>query len=315
MFRSTATVRSRFKRLPNEKRICVARGRDIILGWTKSGHARCGRSSYRVSASDTGALNWRRGRSTAVCGCGGQGCAWRHGCCVAPVTCGYGRSATRRPSRPTGVLRLGAKRGVSGVVMAAGSTTVGARRCRSACPRDSADIAEGRRGMTRAWARPAVAAGARRPSGVPARACDPCDAPHSTARSSGPWRVTRRAVPGAARAIPAARPPTRPARDGPAPMRQTVREAVARRGREEPLARPMGPPVVAQSREERRRQRDVAIAVPLAVHVQQHPAAVDLGDLDPRVFEQPAAARVDRRQASDRRGSAPARAPAAPRRG
>src|SRR5712691_3137569 len=86
-------------------------------------------------------------------------------------------------------------------------------------------------------------------------------------------------------------------RDRPTLVREAVLEPATRGSREEPLARPMGAPVVAQPREERRRQRHVAVAAALAVNVQQHPATVDVGDLDPRAFEQPQAARVDRRQA------------------
>ncbi len=50
----------RTRRPANEKRICVARSRDTILGWTKSGHGRCEWGSYRVSASDLDAVS-RRG--------------------------------------------------------------------------------------------------------------------------------------------------------------------------------------------------------------------------------------------------------------
>jgi len=47
---------------------------------------------------------------------------------MAAETCGHGRSATRRHARPIGVWRRGSERRQHGVLMAAGSTTVGARR-------------------------------------------------------------------------------------------------------------------------------------------------------------------------------------------
>jgi hypothetical protein len=106
------------------------------------------------------------------------------------------------------------------------------------------------------------------------------------------------------------------ARDRPTLVREAVLKTTTRRGREEPLARPMGAPVVAQAWQEGRRERYKAVAGPLAVNVEQHPPTVDVGNLDPRTFEQPQATGVDRRQAlAVRRGSAPARAPAVPRRG
>lgn len=77
------------------------------------------------------------------------------------------------------------------------------------------------------------------------------------------------------------------ARDRPALVREAVLKATTRRGREEPLARRMGPPVVAQAREEGRGQRHIAVAGPLAVKVEQHPATVNIGNLDLRAFEPP----------------------------
>jgi hypothetical protein len=97
-------------------------------GLDEPGHGRCDWSSYRVSASETGAVSRLSGRSSAVCRSGGRGCGWRRGWSATPVTWAYGRSATRRLSRPTGMWRQGAERGVRSVVMVAASTTVGAQR-------------------------------------------------------------------------------------------------------------------------------------------------------------------------------------------
>ena len=87
------------------------------------------------------------------------------------------------------------------------------------------------------------------------------------------------------------------ARDGPALVGQAMPQAAARRGREQPLARAMGAPIVAQPREDGRGQGHVAIPFTFAVNVQQHPPAVDIGDLEPRAFEQPQSAGVDGGQA------------------
>ena len=97
----------------NEKRIRVARSRDTILGWTKSGHEGCEWGSYRVSASNTDAVSRRDGRSHEVSRSGGRGCERRGGRSAAPGTCGHGRSATRRHSRPIGAWRQAAEGGVS----------------------------------------------------------------------------------------------------------------------------------------------------------------------------------------------------------
>jgi len=119
--------------IPNEKRknekgFVSREAATRILGWTKSGHRRCDWGSSRVAASDTGAVSRLSRRSSAACRCGGGGCAWRRGCAATPVACADGGSATRRRSRPMGVWRPAVEHGVSGVVMAAASTTVGARR-------------------------------------------------------------------------------------------------------------------------------------------------------------------------------------------
>ena len=87
------------------------------------------------------------------------------------------------------------------------------------------------------------------------------------------------------------------ARDGPALVGQAVTQAVARRGRDQPLARAMGAPIVAQPREDRRGQGDVAIPFAFAVNVEQHPPAVDIGDLAPRALEQSQSTGIDRGQA------------------
>ena len=59
--------------------------------------------------------------------------------------------------------------------------------------------------------------------------------------------------------------------DGPALVGPAVPQTVARRGREEPLSRPMGAPVVAQPREEGRGQRHIAVQFAFGEHDQLHP--------------------------------------------
>ena len=84
--------------------------------------------------------------------------------------------------------------------------------------------------------------------------------------------------------------------DGPAVVRETVRQAAAGRCGKHPLARAMRPPIRPQPREDRGRQRDVAVLFAFAVDVHHHPRTVDIGDLETRPFEQPESAGIDRRQ-------------------
>ena len=61
----------------------------------------------------------------------------------------------------------------------------------------------------------------------------------------------------------------------------------------EPLRRAVRPPVIAQEREGRRRERDVAVVLSLPGHMDEPAGAVDLGHLEARPFQQAQAAGVD----------------------
>src|SRR5712692_9870887 len=75
--------------------------------------------------------------------------------------------------------------------------------------------------------------------------------------------------------------------DGPTVVGETVGQAAAGRCGKHPLAPPMRPPIRAQPRQDRRRERDVAVLFAFAVDVYHHPCTVDIGDMQVRPFEQP----------------------------
>ena len=73
--------------------------------------------------------------------------------------------------------------------------------------------------------------------------------------------------------------------DGPAVVRQAVRQTATSRCGKHPFARAMGLPIRPQPRQNRGGQRDVAVLLPLAVYVHHHPRTVDIGDGQARPFE------------------------------
>jgi len=72
----------------------------------------------------------------------------------------------------------------------------------------------------------------------------------------------------------------------------------------EPLRRAMRPPVVAQQREGRLRQGDVAVVLPLPGHMDEPAGPVHLGHLETRALQEPQATGVDRNEADPVDGKA-----------
>jgi len=92
--------------------------------------------------------------------------------------------------------------------------------------------------------------------------------------------------------------------DGAGPFGDEVASPAPDGGRKEPLWGAVGAPVFAQAIEGGAGEGDVAVAASLAVNVEEHPVALDIGDSEASPLEEPQAAGIDRDQTGAVNGQA-----------